>query len=80
MINKDPEWLPDQCGNSMEILAFLKLAFHVTNDPKYQAHYLRLIDKEHYLDNMARVTQQNPAWFIYYDVTMQSYLYPIFLP
>jgi hypothetical protein len=28
---------------------------------------------------MALLTQQNPAWFIYYDVTMQAYLYPILL-
>ena len=78
-LNHDPEWQPDQFQNSMEILAFLKLAFYMTGENKYQENYLRLINKEHYLDNMARVTSQNPAWFIYYDVTMQAYLYPIFL-
>ena len=51
----------------------------MTGDPKYQEHYLRLINEAHYLDNMKRVTKQNPAWFIYFDVTMQAYLYPIFL-
>ncbi|ULQ54152.1 ligand-binding sensor domain-containing protein [Flavihumibacter fluvii] len=78
-LNRDPEWQPDQFQNSMEILTFLKLAYYVTGKMKYQEHYLRLINKEHYLDNMAKVTQQNPAWFIYYDVTMQAYLYPILL-
>ena len=78
-LNHDPEWAPDQSENSMELLAFLKLAYYMTGDNKYQQHYLRLIKEEHYLDNMAKLTQQNPAWFIYYDVMMQSYLYPILI-
>lgn len=78
-LNHDPEWLPDQNQNSMELLAFLKLAYYMTNDKKYQDHYLRLINEEHYLDNMAKVPNQNPAWFIYYDVSLQIYLYPIFM-
>jgi ligand-binding sensor domain-containing protein len=79
LLNRDPEWLPDQKQNSMELLAFLKLAYYMTNDKKYQDHYLRLIKEEHYLDNMAKVTQQNPGWFIYYDLSLQVYLYPIFM-
>ncbi|MDR3714118.1 MAG: hypothetical protein P4L51_14960 [Puia sp.] len=79
LLNHDPEWSPDRCENSMEMLAFLKLAAYVTGDQKYQEQYLHLIRDEHYLDNMAEVIRQNPAWFIYYDVTMQAYLYPIFL-
>ncbi len=79
LLNHDPEWLPDQNQNSMELLAFLKLAYYMTNDKKYQEHYLRLIKEEHYLDNMAKVSKQNPAWFIYYDVSLQVYLYPIFM-
>ena len=78
-LNHDPEWLPDQAQNSMELLAFLKLAYYITNDKKYQDHYLRFINKEHYLDNMANVIKQNPAWFIYYDISLQVYLYPIFM-
>lgn len=78
-LNEDPEWQQDKSENSMELLAFLKLVYYCTNDEKYQQHYLQLINKEHYLDNMAALTEQNPAWFIYYDVTMQAYLYPILL-
>ncbi|MDP4211346.1 MAG: regulator [Bacteroidota bacterium] len=78
-LNHDPEWEPDRSENSMELLAFLKLAYYMTGDEKYQEQYLRFIKKEHYLDNMAKLTQQNPAWFIYYDVMMQSYLYPILI-
>lgn len=79
MLNNDPEWRPDQSENSMELLAFLKLAFYMTGKQKYQQQYLRLIREEHYLDNVARLTEQNPGWFIYFDVMMQSYLYPILI-
>ncbi|MEO5889929.1 MAG: hypothetical protein ABIQ31_06720 [Ferruginibacter sp.] len=79
LLNNDPEWSPDRSLNSMELLAFIKLAYYCTNDEKYQQHYLRLINEEHYLDNMAAIMDQNPSWFIYYDVTMQAYLYPILL-
>jgi len=78
-LNRNPDWRPDKYQNSMELLTFLKLAYYMTGDNKYQQHYLRLINEEHYLENMDRVPDQNPAWFIYYDVTMQAYLVPILL-
>ena len=78
-LNHDPEWAPDKSQNSMELLAFLKLAFYMTGDNKYQQHYLRLIKAEKYLNNMADLLNQNPAWFIYYDISLQAYLYPILL-
>ncbi|MBE9465398.1 regulator [Dyadobacter subterraneus] len=78
-LNRDPEWLPDRNQNSMEMLTFLLLANHMTGDEKYQKEYLRLIAKENYLQNMSEVTNQNPAWFIYFDVVLQAYLYPILI-
>ena len=78
-LNRDPEWAPDKRQNSMELLTFLKLAYYMTGNIKYQQHYSRLIKEEHYLENMADLLNQDPAWFIYYDVTMQAYLYPILL-
>ncbi|MCF0061635.1 regulator [Dyadobacter chenwenxiniae] len=78
-LNRDPEWLPDRNQNSMEVLAFIKLAYHVTGDKKYENEYLRLIKEENYLQNMSEVTNQNPAWFIYFDIVLQAYLYPIML-
>ena len=79
LLNNDPEWSPDRSENSMELLAFLKLAYFMTGNMKYQQHYLKLINEYHYLDNMSKLTQQNPAWFVYYDVIMQCYLYPILI-
>ncbi|MFT3705787.1 MAG: hypothetical protein QM802_25685 [Agriterribacter sp.] len=78
-LNRDPEWTPDRYQNSMELLTFLKLAYHMTGNDKYQQHYLRLIKEEHYLENMSHITAQNPAWFIYFDAILQMYLYPILL-
>ena len=63
----------------MELLAFLKLAFYMTNDEKYEKQYLKMINEQHYLTNMSALIDQNPAWFIYYDLTMQAYLFPILI-
>ncbi len=79
LLNHDKDWTADKYQNSMELLTFLKFAYYLTKDEKYQQHYLRLINKEHYLDNMRQIPEQNPAWFIYFDVTLQAYLYPILL-
>ncbi|MBX3242514.1 MAG: hypothetical protein KIT80_05190 [Chitinophagaceae bacterium] len=78
-LNRDPEWMPDRNQNSMEVLGFLKLAYYMSGDNKYQQHYLRLIREEDYLENMKKIQQQNPAWFIYFDVILQLYVYPILL-
>ncbi len=79
LLNHDPEWTPDRNQNSMELLAFFKLAYYVTHNEKYQQYYLRLINEEHYLKNMDGIADQNPAWFIYFDVMLQAYIYPILL-
>jgi hypothetical protein len=78
-LNRNPEWKPDRYLNSMELLSFLKLAFYVTGDRKYEEHYHRLIEKEHYLKNTGKLLNQDRAWFIYYDVILQAYLFPILL-
>jgi hypothetical protein len=78
-LNRDPEWSPDRSLNSMELLSFVKLAYHVTKDEKYQREYLRLINEEGYLTNMDNIPNQDPAWFIYFDVVLAAYQYPILL-
>ncbi|PWJ57770.1 hypothetical protein CLV98_106242 [Dyadobacter jejuensis] len=78
-LNRDPEWLPDRNQNSMELLSFLKLAYHTSGDQKYEKEYRRLIEEEGYLQNMSKIGEQNPAWFIYFDVILQAYQYPILL-
>lgn len=77
LLNRDPDWAPDRAQNSMELLAFLKLAYYMTGKPVYEQQYRNLIDKEGYLENMAHIKDQNPAWFIYFDVMLAAYVYPI---
>ena len=78
-LNRDAEWSPDRSLNSMELLSFVKLAYYMTNDEKYQGEYLRLIKDEGYLENMNNIPNQDPAWFIYFDVILAAYQYPILL-
>ncbi|HXS57809.1 MAG TPA: two-component regulator propeller domain-containing protein [Hanamia sp.] len=78
-INHDPEWASEKSINSFELLAFLKFAYGITQDKKYQIEYLRLIDKEGYLKNIAPLNHINPAWYIFFDETMNCYLFPLLL-
>lgn len=50
-LNDDPFWRGARPLNSLEILAYLKIAEHITGDVKYTKAYSDLIDKHHYLLN-----------------------------
>lgn len=78
-LNGDPDWSSEKAINSFELLAYLKLAATILEDPGYQNEYDRLIKEEGYLDNMARINSKNPAWQIYFDRTLEGYIFPIFL-
>lgn len=78
-LNRDPDWASEKSLNSFELLAYLKFAGHITGDNKYEKEYRRLIDEEGYLDNASRLNSKNPAWQIYFDLTMEGYLFPILL-
>ncbi len=78
-INRDPEWASEKSINSFELLAFLKFAYGITNDQKYQNEYLRLINRENYLKNIASLNHTNPAWYIFFDETLNCYLFPLLL-
>ena len=53
-LNRNSMWLWEKCINSLEILTFLKVAYHITGDEKYQNEYMRLGVKEHYFINAAQ--------------------------
>lgn len=78
-LNRDPDWNSEKSLNSFELLAFLKFAGHITGDEKYEKAYRQLIDKEGYLDNVSQLNAKNPAWQIYFDRTLEGYLFPILL-
>lgn len=51
-LNKSQRWMYEKGINSLQILAFLKSASFVTQNPKYEKAYNFLVREHHYLDNM----------------------------
>lgn len=78
-LNRDPDWSSEKSLNSFELLAYLKFAAAITGDEKFEKEYRRLIDEEGYLKNASKLNNKNPAWKIYFDLTMEGYLFPILL-
>ena len=52
LLNNRPEHYLENGLNSLQILSFLKTAYHATGDEKYQQHYQTLIKKHGYLNNV----------------------------
>lgn len=52
LLNDDPFWWEQRPLNSQEMLAYLKIAQHITGDAKYGKAYDELAEKHHYLLNM----------------------------
>ncbi|HVS13331.1 MAG TPA: hypothetical protein VMV46_05380 [Thermoanaerobaculia bacterium] len=50
-LNADPEWWEERGLNSYSILAYLRIAEHVTGDPSYGAAAAELITRHSYLAN-----------------------------
>jgi streptogramin lyase len=75
-LNRDPDWAPDRGINSLELLSYLKLVYHMTKDEKYQEIYLNLINKEGYLENAKRIITSNPAWNTYIDPELLYLTFP----
>ncbi|MBI1389018.1 MAG: regulator [bacterium] len=46
----DPDWRVESPINAFEILSYLKAAYHITGDRKYQREYETLIEKHGYLE------------------------------
>ena len=52
MLNEDPNHYLENGLNSLQMLSFLKVAYYITGDAKYDKHYRKLITKHGYLDNV----------------------------
>jgi len=74
-LNHDPEWAPERALNSLEVLSFLKFAFHLTGEKKYQDAYLKLINEEGYIENAHLLHHTNPAFETYFDIYLALYVY-----
>ncbi len=53
-LNRNNMWLWEKCINSLEILTFLNVAYHVSGDDKYRKEFMHLAIDEHYLLNAAQ--------------------------
>jgi len=59
------------------LLAYLKFTYGITGDEKYQKEYLKLIKEYGYLESAKGINSKNPAWQIYFDLTMEGYMFPL---
>ncbi len=78
-LNGDPDWAMERGINSAELLSFLKLAYHVSGEGRYEAAYRELIDRNQYARNVAEAPNLNPAWRTYIDMELLSFAYPALL-
>jgi len=78
-LNHDPDWAPERGINSVEILSFLKLAYHMSGHRRYQDAYLRLIDEHGYADNAREAKTYHPAWRTHIDDELLALAYPCLL-
>ena len=53
-LNEDSKWCCEKGTNSLEILAFLKVAYHMSGDEKYQTEYDKFIIEYHYAMNIGK--------------------------
>ncbi len=53
-LNRNSMWQWEKCINSLEMLTFLSVAYHVSGDEKYREEYLRLAVEEHFVLNAAQ--------------------------
>ncbi len=75
-LNFDPDWATERGINSVEILSYLKLAYHVSNNPRYQQEYLNLLHQHHYLQNVLEAKSLNPSWRTHIDDELLALAYP----
>lgn len=53
-LNHDDKWMFEHGVNSLEILSFLKTAYHITGKKDYDGAYRALITKHHYAMNVSQ--------------------------
>ena len=79
LLNHDPNWAMDRNVNSVEMLSYLKAAYHMTGEEKYQQHYLGLIHEHGYAENARKSKVMGPAWRTHIDDELLAISYPALL-
>lgn len=75
-LNNDPDWAPERGVNSVEILSYLKLAYHVSGDNRYQNEYRKLLYEHNYAANVKHAKTTNPTWRTHIDDELLALAYP----
>ncbi|MBN2316260.1 MAG: hypothetical protein JXM79_20195 [Sedimentisphaerales bacterium] len=75
-LNEDPDWAPERGINSVEILSYLKLAYHVSGDERYQKEYKHLLDEHDYAANVRHAKTTNLTWRTHIEDELLALAYP----
>ncbi len=67
LFNHDPDWAAERGINSLEMLSYLKVAYHVSGNRKYERVYRELIEKHHFAENARHAKVYNPSWRTHID-------------
>lgn len=52
LLNNDNKWVFEKGTNSLQILTFLKIGYHITHDEKYEEMFRHLASDKHYAMNL----------------------------
>ena len=52
LLNNDQKWMYEKGTNSLQMLTFLKIGYHITGDEKYEKIFRYLADDKHYAMNL----------------------------
>ncbi|OPZ72060.1 MAG: hypothetical protein BWY83_00843 [bacterium ADurb.Bin478] len=78
-LNEDPDWATERGINSLEMLSYLKLAYHLSGKSRYQRIYLDLLNTHHYAQNVLAAKTTNPAWTTHIDDELLALAFPCLL-
>ncbi len=76
LLNHDPDWVAERGINSLEMLSYLKVAYHVSGNKKYERTYRNLIEKYHFAENARHAKTYNPSWRTHIDDGLLPLVYP----
>ena len=75
-LNGDPNWHEERAGNSVEIIGFLGVAYHMTANKRYMDTARELIDKHGYARNMLQTIFDTPSERTHIEDELLTIVYP----
>ena len=78
-LNDNPDWATERGINSVEILSYLELAYHVSGDEKYQKEFYKLYNDFGYRDNILKAKSTIKSWRTYIDDELLALAYPVLM-